>query len=205
MHTGYISYSVKLSNNLGLVDASIVVTGVDETVLDLHKIILFYGWGIVVDLAVFCARYLKTWKHYITAHAAILFFLDVLTIVFIALVLGGNSDKLEQVDELPKKTQAHYIIGVIILAIVVIQHILGVVTKIMLEGSNPSVHYIKKSHKILGIFLYLICKANLIIGTAVSDEIAGGIIICAVSIGLMIIAEIYHRIQMKSDSHGNSD
>lgn len=83
-----------------------------------------------MDIAIFVIRYLKTWKHYVLAHTLIFLLLDVSTIVVVAIILGENKSKLSNLDGLSDDVKNHYILGVIILAIVIIQHIMGVVLKI---------------------------------------------------------------------------
>ena len=83
-----------------------------------------------MDIAIFVIRYLKTWKHYVLAHTLIFLLLDISTIVVVAIILGENQSKLSKLDGLSDDVKNHYILGVIVLAIVIIQHIMGVVLKI---------------------------------------------------------------------------
>lgn len=186
------------SRNLSDIDPDVIYAS--QTVLGLHKWVLFFGWGLVVDLSIFVARYCKTWKHYLGVHALLFFLLDVSTVVFVILMLTGNSTKLSHVSEMTSKTVAHYIIGLIILALDVIVHILGFNLKHGIEGNNPNIPKIKKAHKVLGILLYVICKTNLVIGSSIQDDLPGGLVIMILSIVLMIIAETYHRYRTKQDN-----
>ncbi|EGR34323.1 hypothetical protein IMG5_016390 [Ichthyophthirius multifiliis] len=99
-----------LANDAGNLN---VVNNDDMIILELHKIILFYGWGILVDIGIIFARYFKTWKHYILVHTLCFFVLDVLTIIFEALILDQNKDKLSDGGKiLQENAKSHYIIGV---------------------------------------------------------------------------------------------
>jgi len=83
-----------------------------------------------MDISIFVIRYLKTWKHYVLAHTLIFLLLDVSTIVVVSIILGENQFKLNKLDGVSDDVKNHYILGVTVLAIVIIQHIMGVVLKI---------------------------------------------------------------------------
>ncbi len=77
-------FSITLSNNLG----DINISKESNILLTLHKFILFYGWGILVDIGIVFGRYFKTWKHYILIHSLVFFILDILTIIFESIMLN---------------------------------------------------------------------------------------------------------------------
>lgn len=79
-------------------------------------------------------------------HAFIFFSLDVSTLVLEAIVIDGNKSKLENVDTLDKNIKNHFIIGCAVLAILIVQHIGGVILKHGIEGTNKHVGNIKIFH-----------------------------------------------------------
>ena len=92
----------------------------DRILIDLHEYILFYGWGILVDIGIIFGRYFKTWKHYILVHSLIFFCLDLLTIIFEAIILNKHKKHLMNVDKMDQDIKNHYIIGITVLVMLIL-------------------------------------------------------------------------------------
>lgn len=77
-----------------------------------------------------------------------------------------DQDKLENLNNLQELTKAHYIIGVIIMALVFLEIFVGYVSKIIIERkiSYIEIKYAKYVHLVLGVILYALGKVNIGIG-----------------------------------------
>ncbi|EAS06749.3 DOMON domain protein (macronuclear) [Tetrahymena thermophila SB210] len=198
-HDDYYSFSGKLDNNLGTVQATAINIGVGEVALNVHKVWLFYGWGIGADIGIFVGRYLKAWKHHILVHAMIFFIINVSTIVLEAIVINGNDYKLGDVSNLDSNVKNHFIIGCVIMALIILQHLGGILLKIGIEGTNKHVNTIKKFHLVSGIIIYALAKANILIGTDLNSPTSitynynQGIIITVISIVFLFFCELFSR------------
>ncbi|KAL4484235.1 hypothetical protein ABPG72_003519 [Tetrahymena utriculariae] len=198
-HNDYFSFQVQLNNNLGTIQATALNIGVGEDALNVHKVWLFYGWGIGADIAIFVGRYLKAWKHHILVHSILFFIINVSTIVLEAIVINGNNYKLDDVSNLDTGVKNHFIIGCVIMALIILQHIGGILLKVGIEGTNKHVNTIKQFHLASGIIIYALAKANILIGTdlnsstSISYQYNQGIIIAVISIVFLFLCEIFSR------------
>ncbi len=73
----------------------------------------------------------RTFKFYAKVHAILFFCIDVGTIVLVALVLDENKDNLSNLQK--DQLVAHYVIGCIFLAFMILQHIMGAYLEWMIE------------------------------------------------------------------------
>ncbi|KAL4435822.1 hypothetical protein ABPG74_015790 [Tetrahymena malaccensis] len=198
-HDNYYVFQVQLNNNLGTMQAIAVNIGVGEDALNVHKVWLFYGWGIGADIAIFVGRYLKAWKHHILVHSILFFLINVSTIILEAIVINGNNYKLGDVSNLDTGVKNHFIIGCVIMALIILQHIGGILLKIGIEGTNKHVNTIKQFHLVSGIIIYALAKANILIGTdlnsttSITYQYNQGIIIAVVSIVFLFLCELFSR------------
>ncbi len=78
----------------------------------------FYGWGFVVDLAIILVRHFKHWKFYILIHLIIFLILDFSTIIIVSMTLYAKKDSLAGLSD--GVLIAHFILGVIFFALVII-------------------------------------------------------------------------------------
>ncbi|KAL4484234.1 hypothetical protein ABPG72_003518 [Tetrahymena utriculariae] len=198
-HDNYFSYPFTLTNSQGNNQASQIQIGVTKDTLNIHKIWLFYAWGIGADIAIFVGRYLKAWKNHILVHSMLFFIINVSTIVLEALVINGNDYKLKNVNNLETNVKNHFIIGCVIMALIILQHIGGILLNFGIEGTNKNVNTIKKFHLFSGIIIYVLAKANLLIGTDIHNitqvncSYSSGVIISVISIVCLFLCEIFSR------------
>ncbi|EAS06748.2 DOMON domain protein (macronuclear) [Tetrahymena thermophila SB210] len=199
-HDSYYSYSITLTNSQGNKQASEISVGVPKDTLNIHKIWLFYAWGIGADIAIFFGRYLKAWKHHTLVHSILFFIINISTIILEALVINGNDYKLKNVDNLDKNVKNHFIIGCVIMALIILQHVGGILLKFGIEGTNKHVNTMKKFHLVSGIIIYLLAKTNLLIGTDINNitqanyTYSQGVIISVISIVCLFLCELFSRL-----------
>jgi hypothetical protein len=53
----------------------------------IHGIVLFIGWGVLVDISLIFARYLKTYPHYLKIHSLLSWLTVISTLVMEALMM----------------------------------------------------------------------------------------------------------------------
>ncbi|KAL4435821.1 hypothetical protein ABPG74_015789 [Tetrahymena malaccensis] len=199
-HDDYYQFTIMLNNSEGSIQSTEITVGVPKKTLNIHKIWLFYAWGIGADIAIFVGRYLKAWKHHILVHSMLFFMINVSTITLEALVISGNNQMLQNVNNLDKNVKNHFIIGCVIMALIILQHIGGVLLKFGIEGTNKHVNTIKKFHLVSGITIYLLAKTNLLIGTEIDHitqvnySYSQGVIISVISIVCLFLCEIFSRL-----------
>lgn len=95
--------------------------------LYVHAIILFLSWGIVADFGIIIVRFFKTLPHYLLIHTLCFLFVDLSTIVLVITMLATSEDQDSSLMDV------HKILSIVLLAAVVLQHVMGVVMKILLE------------------------------------------------------------------------
>ena len=75
-----------------------------------------------------------------------------------------------------KMITAHFVIGIIVLNNIVLQHIIGFIIKKAIESKRLSfmsskIHQIKKIHKVMGYSIYFLTKASVLTGIWIYDYI----------------------------------
>lgn len=110
---------MNLKNGLGPQNIDTIPIGLWEDVLSAHKVILFYGWGIGVDIAIIVVRYMKTIKYYLFFHTTYFFILDAVTIILEGLIFYVNRSKLN-IKSLTTEDSNHFIIGIAVFIVLLI-------------------------------------------------------------------------------------
>ena len=146
-------------------------------------------WTVLVDAAILI-KYAYSFKWRIFTHVFLMVLVLVGTVVLISLIIA---DKQPNIGLLPKSYGAHYIIGLIILGVVILQCLAGAIQRIALRYPkfNPSVITIfRKIHLYSGYGLIIAGKVNVIIGWAMKGKFVG-LAICSiftmVSLGVLIL------------------
>ena len=131
-----------------------------------HAIILSILWVLVVDFAIF-VKYLYSFKYRMIVHGVLMFLTMVGTIVLVALIINEVKPKYSEQDN--SRFKAHYVIGLMVLAWVILQCLVGILQRVLLCFIiNPFIIYaLRKFHLYSGIILILLGKANVIIGWAI--------------------------------------
>ena len=133
-----------------------------------HIDLMPYLWTIIIDISIFFALFkLKAFNIYI--HAAIALFVSLSTLItsFPTLVNRGIPAK-----ENKYYTQRHYIIGVIILSLIIVEVVLGAISKIMqlIRYSHPyPIYCMNILHKYLGYGLTILCKIQIFLILSLKD------------------------------------
>lgn len=143
-----------------------------------HAIILSILWILVVDIAIF-VKYLYSFRYRILVHGFLMFLAMAGTIVLVALIIHENQPKIS---EQSSPIRAHYVIGLIVLAWVILQCLLGILQRILLcYVVNPFIIYaMRKIHLYSGIILILLGKANVVLGWAMESSTVGLAVCCSI-------------------------
>jgi len=147
----------------------------------IHAVILSLLWTIVVDAGIIL-KYVYSFKWRIFAHVFLMVLALVGTIVLVSLIIA---DKQPHIDRLSKPYGAHYVLGVIILAWVILQCLVGMIQRILLRYPkvNPyAIMLFRKIHLYSGYVLILLGKANVIIGWAMKGNFAGLAVCCTATL-----------------------
>lgn len=134
-------------------------------------------------------KYLYNFRYRIIVHAALMTLTMVGTIVLIVLVIQNNNDT----GSLTGSSEAHYVIGIIVLAWVVAQVLMGVLLRVLLYFIiNPMIIFVlRKVHMYSGIVLILLGKVNVIIGWAMKGSAVGLGVCCAFMAVFIILLLLY--------------
>lgn len=132
-----------------------------ETTKKLHSYILLFAWALLIDIAIWIARYHKSSKYVIAAHLLITLAVYVMTIVLTLKVLP---DDIGTEDDTVKT--AHLFIGLIMLGLIFLQLVGGLLFwyKMASYKATKTISLLSQSHMLLGIFIYLIAKVQLLLG-----------------------------------------
>ena len=154
-----------------------------------HGIGLLICWSFIVDIGIIVVKYFKHWSNYITIHVIAFIIVDFYTIIIVLCVIaksnllpfkttkyGFNLDAsdLAMKFENDRVIQTHFALGVIVLVLVFFQHVGGIVIKQTMQAKKPNMFTgllstLKKGHQMLGLVIYLITKATVLVGIWVYD------------------------------------
>ncbi|CAD8078937.1 unnamed protein product [Paramecium sonneborni] len=193
MHSEWYNFDITFDN--GIVGQAQLSSG-DGILYYVHAIVLFIAWGIVADFGIIIGRFFKSINSYLWIHAICFIFVDLSTLVLVILMLfvGGSEGSTTEDGAL----EAHKIIAIVLGITVVIQHVLGVIVKHLLEATEKQnrqiLFTIRIIHVILGTIMYLAAKVDIILGFVKNEEkilLALGIIWTVLLILIRIGLEIY--------------
>ncbi len=150
--------------------------------VDLHGIFNIIAWGVLVDIAIIVARYLRGTKFtvlrfVITAqviHSALMWLAFILsTIVTITLLTRKGMDAVVLTGE--RKHDFHVINGLVILGLSALAVAIGGFNFYLMKNYKGTVgaqtiFYLKRVHLGLGFLLYLLTKANIILGVIFHNQ-----------------------------------
>ena len=150
--------------------------------VDLHGIFNIVAWGVLVDIAIIVARYLRGSKFMIRGftitaqviHSALMWLTFILsTIVTITLLTRKGMNGLLLNDE--RKHDFHVINGIVILGLSTLAVAIGGFNFYMMKAYKGTVgaktiFYFKRVHLALGLLLYLLTKVNIILGVIFHDQ-----------------------------------
>lgn len=113
-------------------------------------------------------RYWKSWPKYLVVHSAFGLF-NILTIFAIVIVIVYDSNYLFNSCfwQMNTSAQAHFLIGMIFLGMLVALQVVGFITKLGIESrtTDPvTVARRKMIHSYAGYFLYALSKAQVMLG-----------------------------------------
>jgi NAD(P)H-flavin reductase len=136
-----------------------------QTVQYAHGIMMFIVFGVLLDVAIFIVKNLRTtYKHYATAHAVlgslILAIGLAAAIEMMVFAAGGCCGGPNDV------YPTHQILGFLTVILIIIQGTLGFLYKRNLESTKPFFKFkvFKLAHLLVGNFLWVITKVNVILG-----------------------------------------
>lgn len=157
---GYQVFFMKLDNSYSSIGMTKLELG--------HSILLSLLWIFGIDIAIL-VKYIYKFKHRVLVHGLLMALVMVGTIIVVSLMI---QEKQPGKKSLIPPHRAHYIIGVIVLAWVVLQCIIGLAQRVLLCLSvNPHcIVFIRKVHRYSGILLALLGKTNVIVGWAMKAQ-----------------------------------
>ena len=102
-------------------------------------------------------------------------------------------DRHPNIGSLSTPYRAHYVIGLIVLAWVILQCLMGILQRILLCCIiNPNIIYLmRKIHLYSGIILVLLGKVNVVIGWAMTSSMAGLAVSCAFMAVSLVLLLLY--------------
>ncbi len=139
-------------------------------------------------------KYIYTFKYRVVAHGILMTLAVIGSLAVISKIIDEKKPKIEELESTSVK--AHFVIGVIILSWICLQLIVGVISNIVLKvpTANPKIIvFLRKSHRISGYVLMLLCKANVILGWVMEDIVVAIGVVCA-EIGLVMILNVVYKI-----------
>lgn len=135
---------------------------------EVHGIMLSILWLGVADVLLLIVKYWKSWPKYLLVHSTFgLFNLFTLFAIIILLVHDGNYLFNKCFWEMKTSAQAHFILGMIFLGMLLAVQTVGFLSKRGIESTttNPvTVVQRKKFHIYAGYFLYVLSKAQVLLG-----------------------------------------
>lgn len=156
-----------------------------------HGIVQSICWCLLADLAIF-VRYIYTFKYRVAAHVCLMLATVIGSIAVMAAMINLRAPKIEAITTSDRR--AHVVIGYIALAWVILQFILGVVSRVIIGNpySNPrNVLISRRIHRYSGYLLIILCKVNVLIGWGMNSVwTAFGVMIADILI-IAILAIVY--------------
>lgn len=163
-HSKYCFYWPILDGFDGELTEEIVA---DNTWPLIHGIVMSVCWGVLVDFGVSTARYFKLRGHYVVSHAVFFAVVALATIpMAVLMVVRNRRDLLYNFEVLDWTVQVHFILGVVLIAAVIAQYVVGLLTKSSQERHTSDKGFIKRRlvHRIIGYSTYVLTKLQLVLG-----------------------------------------
>jgi hypothetical protein len=129
-----------------------------------------YLWTVVIDVAIFFAIY-KFKPYAVYVHALLGLFVG-LTTLFTALPILINEGIPVEEDE--SYEQRHFIIGLVAIILILLQLLLGILSKVLqiISWSHPYLIYFSNIiHKYLGYGLIILCKVQVFLILNLDEEL----------------------------------
>lgn len=125
-----------------------------------HGEVMPFMWTLAINFAVFFALY-KYRRYTIFLH-----FLLGLGVATVTVVTSLPMVFEKSLPPLPGKHRTHYIIGVVVICLVVVEVAIGCATKLLNLCDTPSlvIYRLNKFHAVLGYSLMLLCKFQVYYG-----------------------------------------
>lgn len=129
-----------------------------NSLMDFHIAFMPFIWSIVIDLALFLPFYVHS-KYSVVIHALLTSFAVMFT------VLTSSKSWTHGIPPPSDKMHFHKLFGVIIFGVVLLQIILGIVSKLSKSSNNmkpQQVYYLRKAHTYLGYTIALMTKLQVL-------------------------------------------
>ena len=124
-------------------------------------------WGVLMDFGVSTARYFKVRGLYVISHAVFFVVVALATMPMAIIMIVRNKRSLVyNFETLDWSVQAHFILGVVLLAAVIVQHLSGLLVKVAQESTAGEKQFFKKRliHRLIGYSVYGLTKLQLLLG-----------------------------------------
>ena len=133
-----------------------------------HGLIIFFGWGLAVDLGLIFMAIGRKYPAYLIIHSLSMWYTTISTIIVIALMLARRSI-FTTVEGYSPTVNAHFVIGLMLLGLMILQHIGGLAIIIKSKGKQISRKFyrMRLGHRLNGTLLYTLAKVNIFIGVKI--------------------------------------
>jgi hypothetical protein len=138
-----------------------------STLEQVHGWFLVISWGIVIDVAMAAARYLRGNNYYLWIHGSLAATVSVGTIILGLLAYADClNQSFAQPPTRPLNLTLHFFLGIAIMSLVFLQNVGGTYLWIMISGKSlfPLHNLTKKVHMAVGSFVYILAKMNIFFG-----------------------------------------
>lgn len=155
-----------------------------------HGVLLSIIWMLLVDIGIWI-KYLYKLKYRIWMHGALMLLCMGGSIALIVILIAKNKPKLSQ---LGSDTRAHYVIGIMVLAWVCAQALLGTILQLLLCNKNVPPWFItilRKSHSYSGVILIVLGKVDVILGWAMKSKAVGLGVCCGIGGAVWAAISLY--------------
>lgn len=125
-------------------------------------------WLVVADTLLLIVKYWKSWTKYLVVHSTFGLF-NLLTIFAVVIVIVFDSNYLFNYCfwEMRTSAQAHFILGMMFLGMLLAVQVVGFMAKMGIESKTTgpvSVFKRKRFHIYCGYFLYILSKVQVFLG-----------------------------------------
>lgn len=158
----------------------------------MHGLLLTIAWCFIADIGVWI-KYVYEFKQRVLAHSLLMTLSLVLSLAMQGLALYGMDITL---DMFPQIESAHVVIGLIALAWISLQFLLGIASRILLTSKSVSpktIRVFRMLHRISGYILLLVVKVNVLIGWWMGEEIIAFGVLLAEIVLVLILRMLYMR------------
>ena len=169
-----------------------------------YNIIMFSMWGIGVDIPRLVIRYGKAYPLSINIHSISMLMIGLFTIMYvIAEIVMYTQMYGASYTGLTGAAYGQYIVSIILGCLVVVQFLLGFLTRVKMFKSKLSKSFfaIKLVHVIMGYLIEIVGKvvATLIVNTSVDDmTFRAWLFLMAGMAIIFIVLEVIYRAQSKT-------